>query len=181
MGHRNIQRHSAYKVGYHALELQLEAGDNYEAMAGDYPVVAAVPSAYAAKGSFPDALGVNPSITAIAGGVPFTMGGFPVVTIFDREEGTKNAVMSATGPAGIWLKFDNTDAANVAPGKKLYMIPDATAVTGGLLTTDPDGGTNLPFGRCLITAAEYAAAQVVTAAVNTRPTGYYVKVQKLNW
>lgn len=180
MSYRLIERHSSFKVGYHALELQLETGDNFEVMDAPYPAAADLPKAYVSKGQFTDLNGANPALKVICGGVPFTLGGFPVVTILDQvESATKMGVISSTGPAGIWLKFDNTDAANVAKGAKLYMIPDATATTGGLLTTQASG--NIAFGRCLISAAEYAAEIVSTAAVNVRPIGYWVKVQKLNW
>lgn len=178
MAWREIHRHTSAKVGKCAFELQNRTGFDYQVQPIAAPAVSALPTAYATIGTFKDYGGVDPSVDVIASGVPFTVNGMTYVTFRDAEASEAGAsAITACGPQGMYLLVDPADASNVSKGKPAYMIPDATATTGGCLTTAPNGTTNTKFGRFLADAADNI---VGTGAVNGLPSGTWALVQKLD-
>lgn len=178
MSWREIHRHTSFRKGKCAFEVQNRCGYNYQVQPVPTIAYADLPKAYASIGTFTDAHGPDITVNIIAGGVPFTVNGMPYVTFRDSEaEEDGSSAITCTGPQGIYLLVDPADASNVAKGKPAYMIPDATASTGGCLTTAPNGTTNKKFGRFLADASDNITGD---NSVNGFPSGTWALVQKLD-
>lgn len=176
MSWREIIRHTSFRKNKTSWEVQSENGFDYVVANVDTPAHADVPVAYQTIGRFTDLVGPDPTINVVASGVPFSVNGMPYVTFRDSEADAAGATaVSATGARGLWLLIDPADEANIAAGKPAYMIPDATASTGGCLTTAPNGTTNMKFGRFLSDEVKTA-----TGERNALATGKWAFVQKLD-
>lgn len=171
-----INRHDSYKVGKNAIERILKSGINdYRTIKVTLPAVASLPTSQATTGVFKDSLGPDPTVDVIASGTPLFINDIVVWTVNDGYVGDSvEGVVTAPPDHGIVVEIDPADAANVATGKKAYIIPAATATTGGLVTTDDDTGTNTLIGYFIDPASANVA--VTTAGRGTLPVGTFAKI-----